>query len=121
MRHLAIFLFAAALFAFAGTKPQQFSNSEDVDLSGVPTTPTDVVTRTVFLDAWKLSNTTGSGISCTIQNKAGTPVVLWTGTVPANTYGGDGGDGNKLSIRMTGGITWSCTGTGVNGYLAYRY
>lgn len=118
-----------ALIALLGTgslwgqvvnRPNSFQVGWQITPVAVPTSPTDVLVQTggIYLDLAILTNTTGAAIPCTIQDKQGSPLAFLSSvSVAANTTFVIAAQGRWFP----GGITWSCTGVGVIGYLAGKY
>jgi hypothetical protein len=81
-------------------------------LAAVPTSSTAVFTSTTCLQAILLNNTTGSPVTVTVTDNAGTPINdILTFSIPANSqliqplYG----------IAFSSGVKWSASGAGVTG------
>jgi hypothetical protein len=81
-------------------------------LAAVPTTSTAVFTSTTCIQAILLNNTTGSPVTVTVTDNAGTPINdILTFSIPANSqliqplYG----------IAFSSGVKWSASGAGVTG------
>lgn len=75
---------------------------------------TDESTKTVYLKWLRIANTTGGALTFTVQDRQGTPKELFkTVSLAANstvliTY-------NESSEKMTSGISWQASGTGLVG------
>lgn len=112
---LACPLFGQSPTAAISTLP----HFEHIVPSLVPTSPTDVWTRDVYLEAITLTNESSSTASaCTVQDKQGTPrAYMKTVSLAANTTYNDQHVNGRY---FPGGLTWSCTTGTVTGYLRVK-
>lgn len=121
---VALFLIVLALFiAPAALKSQTIRQGPDLQFFSTPgyvgTGTSNVITKDFYLDLLTLSNVTTGDLTCTVMDRAGSPLPLLKDTlVPANsvyvmpTYG----------RFMPGGVSWSCSAANsVVGYLHGRY
>jgi hypothetical protein len=97
-----------------------FSHHQHIVPTLVSATPTDVWTQDVYLEAMSLSNESAGSVTCTIQDKQGTPRSYFkTVAIAANSTYNDQSVNRRF---FPGGLTWSCSsGTAVTGYLRVSY
>ncbi len=87
-------------------------SSSSQALAAVPTSSTAVFTSTTCVIAILMNNTTGSPVTVTVTDNAGTPINdILTFSIPANSqlvqplYG----------IAFSSGVKWAASGAGVTG------
>lgn len=86
--------------------PLSFSAGRQITGDFVPNTATDVVTTDAYVFHVSLSNTSASVVTCTIQDRQGTPRPYFpTVSIAANQVYDDNPNGRYFQ----GGITWSCS------------
>ena len=92
-----------------------------VALTTIPSSPTDIYTKSVWLKSIELIPQSTTSPNCTIQDKAGTPNVVYNAIPlsPNHSYRDERTDTSPLF--MSGGITWSCTDTTVKAQLIVKY
>jgi hypothetical protein len=97
-----------------------FSKHEQTTPGFVPNTITDVWTQDVYLEALTLTNETTSPVTCTIQDRQGTPRAYFK-SVNLNgntTYN----DAHVPTRWFPSGLSWSCNAANaVTGYLRVSY
>jgi hypothetical protein len=132
MKRISIILFLAAAAAALVWMPPHvhaqavvaypinFSQHQQTTPGFVPNTITDVWTQDVYLEALTLSNESSSTVTCTIQDKQGTPRAYFkTVSLAANTTYNDA---HVPSRWFPGGLSWSCSAaSAVTGYLRVSY
>jgi hypothetical protein len=123
IKKLATLAFAACtLFAqISGqlVKDSNYTYKYHVTPVLLPLSPTDVVAQDVYVEEIDLVYpTTNTGNSVvTIQDKQGSPLPIWQGTLTPGTNVSFPYPSTRFS---PGGITWSATATGVTGYISFR-
>ncbi len=111
-RAIAILFLVAAVVLAGGDRFT--ARDVDTDPALIPATPTTLFSFTVYVEEITLSNKSASVVTCTIQDRQGTPRELFAGSIGANTLYTMRFNGRK----MPSGITWSCTdGAAVVGYI----
>jgi len=130
MKRISVILFLAAAASLLCVSiihaqavlgyPLNFSKHEQTTPGFVPNTITDVWTQDVYLEALTLSNESASAVSCTIQDRQGTPRAYFkTVSIAANTTYNDA---HVPSRWFPSGLSWSCSASNaVTGYLRVSY
>lgn len=92
-----------------------------VSLTSVPTSPTDLYTSSVWLKSIEFIPQSTTNPTCTVQDKAGTPNVVYNAvSLSANhSYRDERTDTSPL--YMVGGLTWSCSDSSVKAQVIVKY
>ena len=87
----------------------------------VPSSPTDVYTKSVWLQSIEFIPQSSSSPTCTVQDKSGTPIIAYNAVQlsPNHSYRDERSD--TAPLFMNGGITWSCSDSTVVAQLIVKY
>jgi hypothetical protein len=118
----ALLVLCACFPAFAQNPVSVDGELRAIDAQLIPTSATDILTKTVNVFGIALTNEGASGTTCIVVDKQGTPrsllgsaaapLSIASGTSYVVSYG--------FRRRALGGITWSCAANTVTGYILYE-
>lgn len=121
MKILSLFLIllaplgAQTVYSYNATNP---TTHWQILPQAVPTVAADVVKSDVYIDRLELRNTTASALTCTVNDRQGSPIAITPGaiSIAANTIYILPFDGTWAPS----GVNWVCSGAGVVGYMRGR-
>ncbi len=120
-RFLLAFILAGVAAAQNGPVARD-GEDRAIDNALVPTSPTDVITKTVNIKGIVLNNNSSTDTTCYLLDKQGTPrEILGSAAAPITVSGS-----SQIIVaysfkrRAIGGVTWACAANTVTGYISYE-